>query len=88
MTVDDESFALLLEGLSMETAMYLTDRNDNTVGWAHELGSMDIVMGKGTYDHVSVIPELCDVMLHRVLYDELIVCGTDHNPMFVDLKLK
>ena len=88
MIAEDESFRLLLEDLPMRTAMHLTDRNDNSVGWAHDLGSMNLWMAKGTYDHVSVTTELCDVMLHRVLYDELIVCGTDHSPMFVDLKLK
>ena len=88
LTEQDESFRLLHDGLSMETAMNLTEQNDKDIGWCHDLGSMKIVMGKGTYDHISVTTDLCDVKLHRVLYDERIVRSSDHNPMFVDLVLK
>ncbi len=88
LTEHDESFALLLDGLSMKTAMHLTEYNDNHIGWCHDVGSMNLVMGKGTYDHISVTTELLEVKLHRVLYDETIVRGSDHNPMFIDVKLK
>ena len=88
LTEHDESFALLLDGLSMKTAMHLTERNDNHIGWCHEVGSMDLVMGKGTYDHISITPDLLEVKLHRVLYDEQMVGGSDHNPMFIDVKLR
>ena len=84
----EEQFSVLIDGLSMQSAMLIAEVGDGTKNFGHRLGSTDLHVQHTAIDHVTVTTDLCDVKLHRVLFDEVTVKGSDHCPMFIDVALK
>lgn len=84
----EEQFAVLVEGLSMQSGMLIAEEGDGTKNLGHRLGSTVCHVDHPPIDHITVTTDLLDVKLHRVLFDEIIVNGSDHCPIFMDLCLK
>lgn len=85
----ERQMQVLFEGLSMESGMLIAEMSDGTQMYNHPITSMDFYAPDRTaIDHVGVTTDLCEVKLHRVLFDEVIAKGSDHAPMFIDVALK
>ena len=79
-------FAAMLEGLPMDTAMRLTEDNDGfEVGWHHP--DTTEYVGEGAIDHICVTYEKADVVRHRKIRSELLTYSTDHDPVYIDVRL-
>ena len=84
-----EKFQKMFEGLDMVSGVLVAEKNDGLQMYNHSIASMDFYApNRTTIDHVGVTSDLCDVKLHRVIFDDVSRKGTDHCPMFVDVKLK
>lgn len=79
---------LLFEGLSMESGMLVAEQGDGTESFSHPLGTLEGLKRTPAIDHIGVTTDLCDVKLHRVIFDDIIAKGSDHSPRFIDVKLK
>lgn len=84
----EKQFEALIANTGLETGMLLAEESDGVGCWCHPLNSVDYPNSHDAIDHVSAIPELCEVKLHRILLDEIIAKGSDHCPMFIDVALK
>ena len=73
----------------MTTGILVAEQRDSEQMFNHPITSMEFYApNRTTIDHVGVTTDLCDVKLHRVIFDDVSRKGTDHCPMFVDVKLK
>ncbi len=88
-TYTERQMQVLFEGLNMVSGALVAEKSDGTQMFNHPITSMDFFAPEQTsIDHVGVTTDLLDVKLHRVLLDEVIAKGSDHCPMFIDVKLK
>ena len=84
-----EKFKNMFEGLDMVSGVLVAEKNDGLQMFNHSIANMDFYApNRTTIDHVGVTTDLCDVKLHRVIFDDVSRKATDHCPMFVDVKLK
>ena len=85
---DSDYLKYLFEGLSMESGMLVAEQGDGTESFSHPLGTLEGLKRTPAIDHIGVTTDLCDVKLHRVIFDDIIAKGSDHSPRFIDVKLK
>ncbi|MBO5938633.1 MAG: hypothetical protein J6Q82_03945 [Clostridia bacterium] len=84
-----DKFKNMFEGLDMVSGVLVAEKNDGLQMFNHSIANMDFYApNRTTIDHVGVTTDLCDVKLHRVIFDDVSRKATDHCPMFVDVKLK
>lgn len=79
-------FKAMIDGLDMNSGMYLTDDNDGyETGWHHP--DTCNYEGEGAIDHICVSYKKAKVVRHRKLKSELLRFSTDHDPVFIDVLL-
>lgn len=74
------------QGLKMRSGMLLTDDNDGYMWSVHPVGYPPNFEYEAI-DHISVTEETVRVKRHRLINDEMIIYGSDHCPMFIDVEL-
>ena len=81
-----EYYGTFARDVKMQSGMLLTDDNDGyEVGW-HPVGELPTFSAKAI-DHISVTEETVRVKRHRKIRDDLILFGSDHYPIFLDVEL-
>lgn len=83
-----DHYQRLFEGLSMESGMLVAEESDGMECWNHPLNATECQKKGLAIDHASVTTDLCDVKLHRILFDAEIGKASDHCPMFIDVEEK
>ncbi len=79
-------FAATVEGLALNSGMLLTRDNDGHGSGYHHPDTGNYA-GEGAIDHVCVTYERARVVRHRRLRSELLQYTTDHDPIFIDVRL-
>ena len=76
----------MIDGLDMNSGMYLTDDNDGYETTWHHPDTRNYE-GEGAIDHICVSYKKAKVVRHRKLKSELLRFSTDHDPVFIDILL-
>ena len=66
--------------------MLLTEDNDGYMWSLHPVGEAPKFECEAI-DHISVTEDTVRVKRHRIVNDEMIIYGSDHCPMFIDVEL-